>query len=987
VADEQRDKPGLANFSGILTVLLMVAGAVWLPAALDTYRPAPSTAGVRIAGVQDVEARLWQDPFGVAGKAYEERRSKPPRDPADAVPGPEVLRKQVADNVKRREGVTAIGVMVLGGRFVGAEEYRRRTRYAVLSALMGESYRPFDAERIGYVETAGLKRGFPAIVPYEWLDSDARRPVLLLWLDESALSQEPAAEAGAATPAVLSRIARLLGESIGQSSMDNVRLDIIGPATSDTLLAMAEELGRYSREEYPAGWLDKMGFYSPFATIANKDVRDRFWAAGGKRRPCGDEFGPCPYAAELFNGDRGLRTFVRAQAPDDAVVGELRKELRGRGVDAESPIAIVGEIDSEYARRLAGEIERAHLTKASPPRTVQRFNYMRGLDGRLPDGDADDGEAKKQGEKARESGQVERPEGDQQFDYVRRLRDLMKQQENRLTEAKRGPGLSWGSRKKISFAAIGVIGNDYYDKLLLLQALRPAFPEAIFFTTDLYASMLHPTDNKATRNLVVASGVGLSFNPSYQKGTPPFRDSYQSATYLAVSLALASSRGAVLPPAHGQPWLQPVAWEVGRTRFFPLSPEPQAMACSPDRFDCPHDLHYARAGLQIGGVLLVGFAALLAGLVISARMRATGVAVLRSRWLWLAAAPLAVLAGYFAILPAFDDAMSWSGEPFAWFEGVSVWPSNLMRAAALVVAVLGLVYGWRCIAGRIEETSAKFFPRDFSCDEPPAGHENPSRAWNAYRHSMRLGRLAGGGFVQFLCVFLLCMLIFWVAGSEIVTPGRSEPSRDINRGLVIVAVIFTWYLLACIAVAVVRTNCLTRGLARKTAWPDAMRRQHGLPDSSQAMQFDDWLDLQVIARQTEAVSRLVYFPFLALLLLVLARSPFFDNWSTPVELAVVLSLSFVYLIVAAAQLRATAERARTNALRALERKLIILQGSTATGSAALAAQCRTLVEQIQKLSRGAFLPFSQQSLVRAFLALLGGISGAKLLEYAALANF
>jgi hypothetical protein len=101
----------------------------------------------------------------------------------------------------------------------------------------------------------------------------------------------------------------------------------------------------------------------------------------------------------------------------------------------------------------------------------------------------------------------------------------------------------------------------------------------------------------------------------------------------------------------------------------------------------------------------------------------------------------------------------------------------------------------------------------------------------------------------------------------------------------------------------------------------------------------------------------------------------------------VMGLAFGYLIVAAMLLRNTAEAARTNALRALERKLIVLQGNPLPAAAPLAAQCRTLIDQVQKLSRGAFSPFSQQSVVRAFLAVAGGISGAKLLEYAALANF
>ena len=58
--------------------------------------------------------------------------------------------------------------------------------------------------------------------------------------------------------------------------------------------------------------------------------------------------------------------------------------------------------------------------------------------------------------------------------------------------------------------AIGVVGTDFYDKYLVLQALRQRFPDVIFFTTDLDARFLHPDNFKWTRNLIVASNFGLS---------------------------------------------------------------------------------------------------------------------------------------------------------------------------------------------------------------------------------------------------------------------------------------------------------------------------------------------------------------------------------------------------------------------------------------------------------------------------------------------
>jgi len=994
------DKPSIANFSGILTVLLLVVGAVWVQGPLDTNRPAAGSGGARLVGVQDVDARLWQDPFGVVNRALHGKSaqkdakavSKTGRPPAlTAQPHtPKSLQQQISRNLQiRPDGVIVLGVMVHGGPSVGSEEYRRRTRYAVLSALMSNGYQPLDAEHIGFVNGSDLECAYPQFVPYEWLHGEGVRPALVLWLDESALAQEPSKKDAALRGRPLARLARLLETLVGTKANGSVQFDIVGPASSGMLLAMADELGEYNRSDSTQAprLLPKLGFYSPFATISDDRVRASYFAIEesvlAEAESCLPQNDACR-VDQLFAGNakHRVRTFVRAQASDEAVIALLFDELHQRGVAEGSHIAIVGEMDTEYARRLAKEVEFAHAIGR-----VHKFNYMRGVDGKLGDADKAEGDSKKAGDKARDGGQVERPEGDQQIDYIRRLRDAMKQRESWLTERANSKRAWSPFMQKVSFKAIGVIGNDYYDKLLVLQALRPVFPDAVFFTTDAYAAMLHPVDNKAMRNVVVGSGFGLSLNPGLQNGTPPFRDSYQSAAYMAVRLALAAAHGQDLAEAPAQAWLQPVAWEVGRTRLFALRPQMHPLPCEDGELNCPHDLRHARAGPALSGVLLVALGALVVSLVVSRRLRQLAGTAVRRWWFYVLVLPAAGLVVSLLIIPAFNEAMRWSGEPFAWFEGVSVWPSNLLRGAALLVAVGGLVYAYCSVSQRIAETGGKFFPVDHSSAVPPADHANPCCAWNAYRRSMRLGRVGGRAAVELACIFALFMTVSRVTGSVPYTPTRSPDAHLLNFAIVMASVLMTWYLLACIVVAVRHTSDLTRNLSRRTAWPDAMRQQYGLPDSTRSTQFDDWLDLQVIARQTEAVNRLVYFPFLALLLLVVARSDIFDNWSVPPELVIVLGFSFLYLIAAAVQLRHTAEKARINAQRALERKRIMLQGRDSPDDKVLATQCGTLIEGIQKLNRGAFLPFTQQSMARAFLALVGGISGAKLLEYAAMANF
>src|SRR5262249_33708644 len=139
--------------------------------------------------------------------------------------------------------------------------------------------------------------------------------------------------------------------------------------------------------------------------------------------------------------------------------------------------------------------------------TVEVHNYLRGIDGVTT---KDDAKSAGTGTKST----VEWPEARDQRDYLRRLASEL---------AHPRPG-----ERPVS--AIRVLGSDVHDKLLALQALRGAFPDKPFFTTDLDARLLHPSVLPFTRNLIVATSLPLAFEQEdVQKTAPPFRDVYQTS--------------------------------------------------------------------------------------------------------------------------------------------------------------------------------------------------------------------------------------------------------------------------------------------------------------------------------------------------------------------------------------------------------------------------------------------------------------------------
>jgi len=180
-------------------------------------------------------------------------------------------------NGNRDLSETMVFVMLPGDAFVGAEEGRRRTRYALLAGLQAQGLAPDDAEHFGLLQfalpTAGAgNRGLR--VPYELL---SQQPILrgeagpdsktevyaqaaVLWVDETALPQ-PKLDALAAllgglmtTPEGWLRGAKPgLASGVQQAMRANLpALAVIGPSTSDGLRIALVDLDNAANKCPPA---------------------------------------------------------------------------------------------------------------------------------------------------------------------------------------------------------------------------------------------------------------------------------------------------------------------------------------------------------------------------------------------------------------------------------------------------------------------------------------------------------------------------------------------------------------------------------------------------------------------------------------------------------------------------------------------------------------------------------------------------------------
>ena len=233
------------------------------------------------------------------------------------------------------------------------------------------------------------------------------------------------------------------------------------------------------------------------------------------------------------------RTIATADTLADGIVSELRR----RRVDpAADDVALISEWDTFYGQTIPQAVERKFAPDGGLHPWIHKFKYLRGLDGLLPSSAGkEDTKQDKSASSAEKQGGVpdffkiesdtqtlERPIGESQYDYLRRISERLHNIDHDLRRRT--------ADKRIK--AIGILGGDVFDKLLILRALRPEFPEALFFTTDFDEAFTVKSELPYTRNLIISSSFGPNLSDWLQDEIPFFRDTYETSAFLTTQLAI-----------------------------------------------------------------------------------------------------------------------------------------------------------------------------------------------------------------------------------------------------------------------------------------------------------------------------------------------------------------------------------------------------------------------------------------------------------------
>jgi hypothetical protein len=697
-------------------------------------------------------------------------------------------------------------------------------------------------------------------------------------------------------------------------------------------------------------------------------------------------------------------------------------------------VVLLSEWDTLYGQVLPESFARNFTREGGHSLNLKRYTYLRGLDGQIAAG-------------------LDKPAAtlDKRTSDVTKLPDSIELFRQLLKS--HAPGIAFG-RTQVDYVdrfaaqlratqrtdpsqhleAVGILGSDPYDKLLILQGLRKEFPSVLYFTTQMDASLFAPDNYDVTRNLIVATGFDLVLHDKYQRKILPFRDSNQASLYFATLYASEYLKMKQNQESVGAPFEEwyPSIVEIGRGGPFALKTQHKAGAFDDRRStqgeapvpgespSGPHvGMHSPLVDVDVGPreawqrwlVPLVAIAVVLVTtlthfgrLAVRHAIEASATAC-RQFYLFLryrggrstfrhlflrlrndVAAWLLIVATLMFVGVAFwipRIAQLPDQEPFAIAEGISSWPATWLRALGVFLcACYFWIIAWqfRHALGSANRELALTAP---DCCEPGQRPPRPTpcKAWDHFRRRSRGVKIK------------LVILFTWIGyvGLAFILFKHLELPAQVTRGPASIAweqgvlfcAVFSINLLIIYGVV---HNLSCSFFVRKVA--DWLGNPDAFAESDEPLHTALMRSIGYVAG---AMTQMIYYPFTLLFLLMAARHSLFDNFDWPVLLVTVFAISSGVLLASTLVLRRSADQARKNAVTWLQNRIASLNWQmTAQTTAAVRRRSQVALQRAEwqlgqvnqvggaALSEGIF----SNPLLRAVLIPLGGTGVLQLMETA-----
>lgn len=1049
------------GFFAILLLILSATGTLIEP--LTSTRPDPSEqSGALHSKAHDLtETRLWQDPIELMNHRFADKTVSP----CDHT---NTLREELKA-FHRYKNFSVVAISVSGSAYHEITETRLRNRFAVVSALNSADYYPGYGDKLGYykLNAVSCDQDYPtSIIPYEWFDRTEEKSssILVLWLDESKMQASPGGY-----KQFFSRLVQEIEKAwleiweteqpYSPNYSRNPSYKLIGPSGSSLLvnLLKGEPMITLDSDLY-----QRFKLFAHSATAPAKKIIKALQAdcvANSTEWYCGfdEKLTPLsePALEKKLHEALQQRRIIRSIGTDDKLITALLWELWNRGLNNNGQalsfagpviqpgcadgLVLITELDTLYARSLASYIEQDQFWQhcnqdGNQPLPVKRFSYLRGVDGKLPSvpGKSSDYrqsvETNKNSPMRWDDAAPEYAEGRNQFDYLRRLTEIIAQLDRDKSFAAHG------------VKAIGILGSDVYDKLVILHALRERFQDKIFFTTDLDARFLHADQLKWTRNLIVASNFDFMLRADWQKNSMPFRDSYQTSIYNAVSLALREIDDGE------KNWTQaiisqsqkPQLFEIGRKKAVYLdSPH----VCELDNWiqslvpasvqrigsqECTVQISSDLSGGKgkifdiftnepdrslittsreeiVSGafkiVLIVifalwGYYLLMQKIGLAETQRSDMYARIReltaNKYMWLGVLlSMVVFAALCAVLIAEDVY-----EPILWLEGISVWPNLTIGFLGIFTVFLASWYFYEQLRHTKSGIDSDFFSMSAGLftDNPNANEQGANlandtpAAWKNYRCLTRgfwSGIAVAASIAVALTLSFLLLDTFKSMGS-LNFPYRGNFVYYFHNVLLLSQFLLLWGLVFWIGAEAKACKRLVDTLEESINNEHVLQQwsSHILDTVEQGTgvsrkHLHRYLQFLVAVKISEGISRLIYLPLGMILVILMARSRIFDQFDMPLSLIIVFSTAVIYPLFRIYQLRQSAESLRDSFLSDYEAQQVALTVKQAGDT----AQVGRVIALIRNEHKGIYATVGHQPALAALLLPFGGMSGVQIIEY------
>lgn len=1025
--NNQDSKNGLISI--LLLIMLITGTAINNP--LTSSRPYDSQSSKLISPeAHKVDARLWQDPIAsVAKHVFQMKESD--TDQLRKTNSFDNFIKEIPNRVNKSNGLRVIAISVFGSSYPELVEFRQRYRYAVVSALGSRSYFPQDNEHLGFfLFNTHLANNCEIYVPYEWFERDQesssgnKERLLILWLNEEKIISTQ-----------YGNFIKNLFDRFSEVQSNKSSFTLIGPTNTSKLVELMKST---DIDELPASFK----IISSSATISDNDLFNAYKNENQCNQSNEDKKRDC--IKKEIAGRLTKKSIIRTIGQDENLAKALVWELEQRGVNRKIPVIkdkckdgliVISEQDSFYARALTQHFIDLVDAYCKPEKSlVTKFTYLRGLDGKLPDLDESNKKSQDTQDKKEQKNLIaqlddaslEHAEGRNQFDYLRRLID-------RIEELDRGDGLRTNRIK-----AIGIFGNDVYDKLLILQALRDRFKHKIFFTTELDARYLHADQTKWARNLVVASNFDLTLRPELQGSVMPFRDSYQTSMYFSALLAMSpmvnhltlssmkvsntdwvlmwSSWFVTYNRQKLENWLNPQIFEIGRTQAVHLAtpptdyldewiknsadtkfPQINRKICDTNNLsgcDTVEGEHQNEINKDIIFQLLtLIIAALVLGYLSFKSFIERLVTVKRS-------VMSVVVIGFILLWYYRDNFPSHiNGEPFLWFEGISVWPNLIIRYLGVIfIFIIFLIY-YKRLREVIEFNCDLKLPEQEKSEEnlpwwkvlwlgPFSGFtstsKNVNELWGEYL--LISDCIKSKGCLWIFCVSTVSLFLTYFglfSLGYLNFPARGTITQNLHYFLAFFQFFILWGLIYWVGYEATACRRFIDQLEPKESlpdqldWPLALVEKHEERMGISREELKPYFRFLLITRLIKRINSIIYIPFILMLLIAIGRSNVFDNLGFSPALVIVFIGASTYLIATLIMLRKSAEKQCEDILQYYEEdrpgKI-----SLASGSANI---IDPVVTEIRNKKQQTFARFLQRPSLLALLLPGGGIGLTSIIEY------